>query len=134
MDTLIDPTKYCWNYPVSKDVVVQVHCDSSLWRLKKVRSLIAQMIRQLNGNEEKDHVRWRRKQKAVGREQKAENASVTWVAPTCRSLACRCPFRGGAYISAKNASTYAPPPLPFMHVPMGLRPAKLNENRAGAGE
>ena len=45
MDTLIDRTKYGWNYPVSKDVVVQV------------RSLIAQMIRQLNENEEKDHAR-----------------------------------------------------------------------------
>jgi DNA-binding transcriptional MerR regulator len=46
-----------WNYPVSKDVVVEVRCDSSPWRLKQVRSLIAQMIRQLNENEEKDHAR-----------------------------------------------------------------------------
>jgi len=46
-----------WNYPVSKDVVVEVRCDSSPWRLKQVRSLIAQMIRQLNENEEKDHPR-----------------------------------------------------------------------------
>ena len=30
---------------------------SSPWRLKQVRSLIAQMIRQLNENEEKDHPR-----------------------------------------------------------------------------
>ena len=43
-----------WNYPVSKDVVVQVRCDLSPWRLKQVRSLIAQMIRQLNENKEKD--------------------------------------------------------------------------------
>ena len=40
-----------WNYPVSKDVVVQVRCDASPWRLKQVRSLIAQMIQQLNENE-----------------------------------------------------------------------------------
>ena len=46
-----------WNYPVSKDVVVEVRCDSSPWRLKQVRSLIAQMIRQLNENDEKDHAR-----------------------------------------------------------------------------
>ena len=46
-----------WNYPVSKDVVVEVRCDSSPWRLKQVRSLIAQMIRQLNENDEKDHPR-----------------------------------------------------------------------------
>ena len=46
-----------WSYPVSKDVVVEVRCDSSPWRLKQVRSLIAQMIRQLNENEEKDHPR-----------------------------------------------------------------------------
>ena len=46
-----------WSYPVSKDVVVEVRCDSSPWRLKQVRSLIAQMIRQLNENEEKDHAR-----------------------------------------------------------------------------
>ena len=46
-----------WNYTVSKDVVVEVRCDSSPWRLKQVRSLIAQMIRQLNENEEKDHAR-----------------------------------------------------------------------------
>ena len=46
-----------WNYPVSKDVVVEVRCDSSPWRLKQVRSLIGQMIRQLNENEEKDHPR-----------------------------------------------------------------------------
>ena len=46
-----------WNYPVSKDVVVEVRCDSSPWRLKQVRSLIAQMIRQLNENEEKDQAR-----------------------------------------------------------------------------
>jgi len=43
-----------WNYPVSKDVVVEVRCDASPWRLKQVRSLIAQMIRQLN---EKDRAR-----------------------------------------------------------------------------
>jgi len=46
-----------WNYPVSKDVVVQVRCDSSPWRLKQVRSLIAQMIRQLNESAEKNHPR-----------------------------------------------------------------------------
>ena len=46
-----------WNYPVSKDVAVEVRCDSSPWRLKQVRSLIAQMIRQLNENEEKDQAR-----------------------------------------------------------------------------
>jgi DNA-binding transcriptional MerR regulator len=46
-----------WSYPVSKDVVVEVRCDSSPWRLKQVRSLIAQMIRQLNENQEKDHAR-----------------------------------------------------------------------------
>ena len=46
-----------WNYAVSKDVVVEVRCDSSPWRLKQVRSLIAQMIRQLNENEEKDYAR-----------------------------------------------------------------------------
>jgi len=46
-----------WSYPVSKDVVVQVRCDSSPWRLKQVRSLIAQMIRQLNVNGEKSHPR-----------------------------------------------------------------------------
>jgi len=46
-----------WNYPVSKDVVVEVRCDASPWRLKQVRSLIAQMIRQLNEHEEKDHPR-----------------------------------------------------------------------------
>ena len=57
MDTLIDPTKYWWNYPVSQDVVVEVRCDSSRWSLKQVRSLIAQMIRQLNENEEKDQAR-----------------------------------------------------------------------------
>jgi len=38
-------------------VVVKVRCDSSPWRLKQVRSLIAQMIRQLNENQEKDHAR-----------------------------------------------------------------------------
>ena len=53
MDTLIDPTKYWWSYPVSKDVVVEVRCDSSPWRLKQIRSLIAQMIRQLNENEKR---------------------------------------------------------------------------------
>ena len=57
MDTLIDPTTNWWNYPVSQDVVVEVRCDSSPWRLKQVRSLIAQMIRQLNENQEKDHPR-----------------------------------------------------------------------------
>ena len=31
--------------------------DSSPWCLKQVRSLIAQMIRQLDENEEKDHPR-----------------------------------------------------------------------------
>jgi len=46
-----------WSYSVSKDVVVQVRCDSSPWRLKQVRSLIAQMIRQMSENEEKDHPR-----------------------------------------------------------------------------
>ena len=46
-----------WSYPVSKDVVVEVRCDASPWRLKQVRSLIAQMIRQLNENEEKDQAR-----------------------------------------------------------------------------
>jgi DNA-binding transcriptional MerR regulator len=46
-----------WKYPVSKDVVVEVRCDASPWRLKQVRSLIAQMIRQLNENEEKDQAR-----------------------------------------------------------------------------
>ena len=50
MDTLIDPTKYWWNYPVSQDGVVEVRCDSSRWSLKQVRSLIAQMIRQPNEN------------------------------------------------------------------------------------
>jgi len=40
-----------WNYPVSRDVMVQVRCDASPWRLKQVRSLIAQMIQQLNENE-----------------------------------------------------------------------------------
>jgi hypothetical protein len=49
-----------WNYPVSKDVVVEVRCDSSPWRLKQVRSLIAQMILQLNENEKKDHARCHR--------------------------------------------------------------------------
>jgi len=44
-----------WSYPVSKDVVVEVRCDASPRRLKQVRSLIAQMIRQLNENEDKDH-------------------------------------------------------------------------------
>ena len=57
MDTLIDRTKYWWNYPLGKDVAVEVRCDSSPWRLKQVRSLIAQLIRQLNENEEKDHAR-----------------------------------------------------------------------------
>jgi len=57
MDTLIDPTKYWWNYPVSQDGGVEVRCDSSRWSLKQVRSLIAQMIRQLNENEEKDQAR-----------------------------------------------------------------------------
>jgi DNA-binding transcriptional MerR regulator len=46
-----------WNYPVSKDVVVQVRCDSSPWRLKQVHSLIAQMIQQLNENEGNDKAR-----------------------------------------------------------------------------
>jgi DNA-binding transcriptional MerR regulator len=46
-----------WNYPVSKDVVVQVCSDSSPWRLKQVRSLIAQMIQQLKENEEDDNAR-----------------------------------------------------------------------------
>ena len=46
-----------WSYPVSPDVVVEVRCDASPWRLKQVRSLIAQMIRHLNENEEKDHAR-----------------------------------------------------------------------------
>jgi len=46
-----------WNYPVSKDVVVEVRCDASPWRLKQVRALIAQMIRELNQNEKEDHAR-----------------------------------------------------------------------------
>ena len=46
-----------WNYPVSKDVVVQVSCDSRPRRLKQVRSLIAQMIQQLNENEGDDEAR-----------------------------------------------------------------------------
>ena len=46
-----------WNYPVSEDVVVEVRCDASPWRLKQVRSLIAQMIQQLNENKEEDHPR-----------------------------------------------------------------------------
>ena len=36
---------------------MEVRCDSSPWRLKQVRSLIAQMIRQPNENEEKDRAR-----------------------------------------------------------------------------
>jgi hypothetical protein len=35
----------------------EVRCDSSPWCLKQVRSLIAQMIRQLNENEEGSNAR-----------------------------------------------------------------------------
>ncbi|MEO7651853.1 MAG: MerR family transcriptional regulator, partial [Bryobacteraceae bacterium] len=44
-----------WQYPVSDDVLVWVRADASPWRLKQVRSAVAEMnarLRQADGNEE----------------------------------------------------------------------------------
>jgi DNA-binding transcriptional MerR regulator len=48
-----------WNYPVSDDVVVLVRCETSPWRLKRVRALISEMAAQLNSaqNEEENDAR-----------------------------------------------------------------------------
>ena len=83
-----------WNYPVSKDVVVQVSCDSSPRRLKQVRSLIAQMIQQLNENE--GGRQWAVGSGQVGNRQKAENAGVaqTAVFAVCGFLLRRRTNRG----------------------------------------
>jgi DNA-binding transcriptional MerR regulator len=44
--TLPQPTAW-WNYPLADGVVVQVRADTPPWRLKRVRSLLAQMAAQL---------------------------------------------------------------------------------------
>ena len=44
-----------WQYPVAEDVVVWVRADASPWRLKQVRSAVAEMnarLQQAGGKEE----------------------------------------------------------------------------------
>jgi DNA-binding transcriptional MerR regulator len=43
-----------WNYPIADDVVVMVRSDAAPWRMKHLRSVIAQMAAQLSSVENKE--------------------------------------------------------------------------------
>jgi DNA-binding transcriptional MerR regulator len=49
----VEPTAW-WQYPVADDVVVNVRADASPWRLKQIRTYLAQMASGLRDNERKE--------------------------------------------------------------------------------
>ena len=53
-ETPLPPPSAWWNYPLARDVTVMVRSDAAPWRLKHLRSVIAQMAAQLNTVENKE--------------------------------------------------------------------------------
>ena len=48
----VEPTAW-WQYEIAEGVVVSVRADASPWRLKQIRTYLAQMASGLRGNEER---------------------------------------------------------------------------------
>jgi DNA-binding transcriptional MerR regulator len=51
----IEPSAW-WQYPVAEDVVVSVRADASPWRLKEIRTYLAQMASGLGRAKGKDEI------------------------------------------------------------------------------
>ena len=49
----VEPTAW-WQYEVAEGVVVSVRADASPWRLKQIKTYLAEMASRLRGNEERN--------------------------------------------------------------------------------